>query len=262
MRRTLVVLLLGLPLLAQAYMTNESPATAQVITFNMGNINGNTVGNLDDTGGYGLPTGCTPRNDYAYGLAGMGPDVWYKIYIAQSVPLHVFCCQQNFNVMLGIWDANLNLINANDDWCGPGGRGAQTCCVVEPGWYYISVDGSNAVDQGEYTLHVNISTCTGDENPVEPVGTDDQPAHFSMSPAHPNPFNPETVLTIAIPETGPASLKVYNLAGREVATLLNGLASAGTQELRFQAGQLPSGVYFAVLRAGGRSATQKLLLVK
>jgi hypothetical protein len=108
-----------------------------------------------------------------------------------------------------------------------------------------------------YSIPLNVH-CAGDPT----VGAEDHPAGFALSPACPNPFNPETSLTVMLPETGFASLKVYDLSGRVVATLLDGMAAAGTRQFRFQAGALPSGVYFAVLKTGTQSATQKLLLVK
>ncbi|MFA7332176.1 MAG: T9SS type A sorting domain-containing protein [Candidatus Delongbacteria bacterium] len=94
------------------------------------------------------------------------------------------------------------------------------------------------------------------------VGEVDQPNAFSLAPAQPNPFNPETVLTVVLPETGPASLRVFDVAGREVATLFDGLMAAGEQRVRFRAENLPSGVYVAVLESAGGLASQKLLLIK
>ena len=94
------------------------------------------------------------------------------------------------------------------------------------------------------------------------VGADETPADFRLSPAQPNPFNPATTLTVSLAETGMASLKVYDLAGREVATLLDGVLAAGERQVTFQAGMLPSGTYFAVLRGPQGVSSQKLLLVK
>jgi len=82
------------------------------------------------------------------------------------------------------------------------------------------------------------------------VGAETTPAGFRLAPAQPNPFNPSTTLTVSLAETGVASLKVYDLAGREVATLLDGVQAAGERQVTFQAGMLPSGTYFAVLRRG------------
>jgi|GEM_PF-5808967 len=254
-------LFLAIPLLAEADPApNNGWWVATPVTLNSGLIQGNTSGNLDFTGGYGYPAQCTPREDYAFGIAGQGPDLWYRVTVPATLPVHVFACQTSFNVMLGIWDLNLNLLSANDDWCGPHG-GAQTCCILQAGEYYVSVDGSGPADAGNYNLQINVSEC-GVEQQDPFVDAEEEPVAFALSPAVPNPFNPETVLRVTLPETGEASLRVFDLAGHQVAVLLDGLAQAGTTELRFQAGNLPAGVYFAVLQANKVKTTQKLLLVK
>ena len=142
--------------------------------------------------------------------------------------------------------------------------GYEACAQLDAGLYasfeaHLNVAG-NTSSTGRYSQGYAIPLLTHCVPGI--VGADETPLAFALSPAHPNPFNPETLLTVALPETGVATLKVFDLSGREVATLMNGLSAAGTHELRFQAGALPSGVYFAVLRAGTFSATQKLLLVK
>jgi hypothetical protein len=94
------------------------------------------------------------------------------------------------------------------------------------------------------------------------VGADDQPTAFQLGEAFPNPFNPTTTLEYSLAETGAASLKVFDLSGREVATLVNGLTERGTHRVTFDAGTLPSGVYFYTLQAAGQTQTRKMLLVK
>jgi hypothetical protein len=96
----------------------------------------------------------------------------------------------------------------------------------------------------------------------ETAGAVDEPTGFQLAPAHPNPFNPTTTLTVTLTETGTASLKVFDMAGHEVVTLFNGLMAAGTQDVLFRAENLPSGVYFAVLQSAQGTATQKLVLIK
>ncbi|MFA7332178.1 MAG: T9SS type A sorting domain-containing protein [Candidatus Delongbacteria bacterium] len=94
------------------------------------------------------------------------------------------------------------------------------------------------------------------------VGAVEQPVDLSLSPAHPNPFNPATSLTVTLERTGPASLRVYDMAGRQVASLFDGLRAAGPQSVLFRADGLPSGVYFAVLTSEQGVTSQKLLLLK
>ena len=94
------------------------------------------------------------------------------------------------------------------------------------------------------------------------VLTTDLPAEFTLLPAYPNPFNPETTIAFALPEAARISLAVYDIQGREVVTLVDGWVNAGISEVTFNAEHLPSGVYFANLVAGSHKATMKLLLVK
>lgn len=90
----------------------------------------------------------------------------------------------------------------------------------------------------------------------------DVPAEFGLSPAYPNPFNPETTLNFTLKNSSAVTLIVYDVQGREVAVLADGWYSGGTYEIQFNGFDLTSGVYFANLNAGNLQATQKLLLVK
>ena len=96
----------------------------------------------------------------------------------------------------------------------------------------------------------------------ETVGAVDRPSGFDLAPAHPNPFNPSTVVSFTLPETGAVSLRVFDIGGREVARLLDGLAPAGETELRFEAGDLASGLYLLVLEAPQGRLVQRMLLVR
>ncbi|MFA7331902.1 MAG: T9SS type A sorting domain-containing protein [Candidatus Delongbacteria bacterium] len=94
------------------------------------------------------------------------------------------------------------------------------------------------------------------------VGADEQPARFELGNAYPNPFNPATTLEFSLAENSQASLKVYDLSGRQVATLVDGLTERGSHSVTFDAGALPSGVYFYTLQADGQSQTRKMVLMK
>jgi photosystem II stability/assembly factor-like uncharacterized protein len=92
--------------------------------------------------------------------------------------------------------------------------------------------------------------------------TGEIPTRFSLSQNYPNPFNPSTVISYQIASAGKVSLKVYDILGREVATLVNSVKAAGNYTVTFIATNLPSGVYFYRLQAGTYSNTKKLLLLK
>ncbi len=91
----------------------------------------------------------------------------------------------------------------------------------------------------------------------------DTPRGFRLDQNYPNPFNPTTNISYTVPATGKISLKVFNSLGQQVAVLFDGIQSAGTHELTFDAATLSSGIYYYRLEAeSGVSLTRKLTLIK
>ena len=88
------------------------------------------------------------------------------------------------------------------------------------------------------------------------------PQTFQLQQNYPNPFNPSTVINYTIGKAGNVTLKVYNVLGQEVATLVNGYQNANTYKVNFNASSLTSGVYFYELRSGSNVASEKMLLMK
>jgi hypothetical protein len=97
------------------------------------------------------------------------------------------------------------------------------------------------------------------------TGVEDEitnPDDFVLYQNYPNPFNPKTNIGFRIADFGFVSLKVYDLLGKEIATLVNEYKPAGGYEVEFNAGDLTSGVYFYTLNTEGFIQTKKLLLMK
>ena len=88
------------------------------------------------------------------------------------------------------------------------------------------------------------------------------PTEYSLAQNYPNPFNPATNFEFAIPHPGLVSLKVFDALGREVAMLVSEVKAPGTYKLRWDAGNLPSGIYFYRLSAGAFSESKKLVLIR
>lgn len=89
------------------------------------------------------------------------------------------------------------------------------------------------------------------------------PKQFALEQNYPNPFNPTTRIEFVLPADGPASLKVYNVAGQEASTLFEGKGlGARLYQLIFDGSQLPSGVYFYRLRFGDQVLSKRMVLVK
>lgn len=112
--------------------------------------------------------------------------------------------------------------------------------------------GSNTV-----TFH-NIGNISG----VQLVNSN-IPLNYKLFQNYPNPFNPATKIKFDIAETGKnVNLSVYNTAGQLVSQLLNETLTTGTYEINFDAGYLPSGVYYCRLKAGSYNGIKKLVLIK
>ncbi len=88
------------------------------------------------------------------------------------------------------------------------------------------------------------------------------PNEFRLLQNYPNPFNPETTIQFNIPEKSFVTLKIYDMLGREVTTLVNDELNIGTHQIDFKAGGLSSGIYFYNLSTKNFSETKKLLLIK
>jgi predicted extracellular nuclease len=88
------------------------------------------------------------------------------------------------------------------------------------------------------------------------------PKSFKLSQNYPNPFNPSTVITYSIPNESSVSLKIYNMIGQEVKTLVEENKAPGTYNVNFNASNLSSGVYFYSLRAGNYYQVKKMMLIK
>jgi len=88
------------------------------------------------------------------------------------------------------------------------------------------------------------------------------PSSFSLSQNYPNPFNPTTVIKFDIPKSGEVSLKVYDVLGREIASLVNENLKTGSYSMDWNASQCPSGVYFYRLTADGFKETRRMIYLK
>ena len=105
----------------------------------------------------------------------------------------------------------------------------------------------------QYTLNTGLTA----------VRTTEQiPQKFELAQNFPNPFNPSTDISYTIGKAGNVTLKVYNMLGQEVATLVNGFQTANTYKVNFNASNLSSGVYLYELSTGSSVSTKKMVLMK
>lgn len=96
---------------------------------------------------------------------------------------------------------------------------------------------------------------------VETLSTD-LPVHFNLAQNYPNPLNPTTTINYSISQGSFVTIKVYDVLGREVATIVNENKPVGNYNVEFNANKLASGIYFYRLQSGLFSETKKFMLLK
>jgi hypothetical protein len=100
-----------------------------------------------------------------------------------------------------------------------------------------------------------------DLSPADPI-RNSLPTAYALRANYPNPFNPVTMIGYDVGRTGPVSLRIFDLLGREVATLVQGTIPAGSYTVTWDAGNLPSGLYLCRMDAGEFVQTRKMVLLK
>ena len=123
------------------------------------------------------------------------------------------------------------------------------------------------LNSGVGSIYVAFARVAGStENTLENnTGVKDQsvnPLSFNLSQNYPNPFNPSTMINFAISKRSLVTLKIFNVLGKEVSTLINSEKEPGTYNINFNAGKLSNGVYFYKLTAGNYSSVKKMILMK
>ena len=119
----------------------------------------------------------------------------------------------------------------------------------------ISDVGSSFNDVSDAAFTIDI--ISGVENINQGI-----PIEYELAQNYPNPFNPATVIKYAVPEESPVSIKVFDLTGREVVTLVNEVKQPGTYELIFDAGKYASGVYIYQMISGDFVQVKKMSFLK
>ena len=139
------------------------------------------------------------------------------------------------------------------------------------GWGYTSPTLTEVTPQGDIALQMKLPdgaltyrvTKSIFDIPTGIAGTQAEiPNSYELSQNYPNPFNPSTSISFSLPAAGNVSIKVYDVMGREVRTLINGQMQAGTHNTVFEASGLASGVYVYKITAGDYTATKKMVLMK
>ena len=192
----------------------------------------------------------------------------------QAMVTHSYSNSGTFNIKLTVTDnlgatgtatgqiiiggSNQNLVTANPSSgiIAPGGSQTIT----------LTLDAQNLV-VGSYTGQVSISTNGGNITiPIDYLVNVEKisstPDNYRLTQNYPNPFNPTTTIEFSLPQSSKVLLKVYDVLGKEVISLVNEEKSAGSYKVNFDAGNLSSGLYFYKLETENFNEVKKMLLVK
>jgi hypothetical protein len=122
--------------------------------------------------------------------------------------------------------------------------------------YELNGDLEALMQMAELELLGKLTTMSVDEKQTA------QPNEFALKQNYPNPFNPTTIISYQVNKTGNVELVVYDLLGRKVATLVNGVQTAGSYQVTFEGQDLSSGVYIYTLKSAESVMTNKMVLIK
>lgn len=131
-----------------------------------------------------------------------------------------------------------------------------TTVVQNAKWIIASKDSKQ--NQGFYLKSIDGLQITSTEYEV----VKSKIVNYSLAQNYPNPFNPITKIVYHLPKSSLVQFKVYDLLGREIATLVNEQKPAGSYEVNFDASDLPSGVYIYNIKAGDYMDSKKMILLK
>ena len=119
------------------------------------------------------------------------------------------------------------------------------------------VDIAAGPQMGRVTIYSNSTTVN-----IENTNINTTPTSFLLYQNYPNPFNPSTTIKYSVPNQSIVSLKLFDVLGSEIKTIVNEEKPIGNYEVNFDASNLPSGVYFYRLQAGDFVETKKMVLLK
>lgn len=142
-----------------------------------------------------------------------------------------------------------------------------TSATIDSKPYAIDIDGDGNIYVTGFgngsTGNEDIMTVKYSEVVTNITGnTNSSPEGYELKQNYPNPFNPSTKISFSIQDAGMTTLKIYDMAGKEVAQLVNGTMNAGTYEYNFDGAGLSSGIYFYTLQSGEFTQTKKMNLIK
>ncbi len=143
------------------------------------------------------------------------------------------------------------------------------------GWWYDYFSGDSimvsdtqaeiTLSPGEFHIYTTVKLPTpavGIVLDIKETGDNNFPEEYNLEQNYPNPFNPSTKIKFTISDFGFTTLKIYDVLGREIKTLVNEAKSPGTYEVQFEASGFASGIYLYKIESGSFVQTKKMILLR
>jgi len=132
---------------------------------------------------------------------------------------------------------------------------------------YIGTSGQNGYKRfwgriDDVRISNKVSDIIDNTTNTDLSNSNPHPSKFALNQNYPNPFNPETTIKFSLAEKGFTKLDVYNIIGEKIVNLINSEKAAGEHTIRFNAVNLPSGIYFYRLQQSSRSDLKKMIVIK
>lgn len=130
-----------------------------------------------------------------------------------------------------------------------------TTSIGKTYYYRLKANLKDSIEIQSYPVMLKVISTTS-------VASENTPAHFQLFNNYPNPFNPSTTIAFSLPSRFFVSLKIFDVMGKEVATVVSEVFNKGTYKRQWNAQGLSSGVYYCRIQTGSFTETKKLVIVK
>ena len=239
---------------ATIYQSSDAESGSSAVKIAVGSYLGIDVGPL-------LYTGTMTNSGFKISQRYASLSGYYKFHQTQGDVLSIAINMTSNGTLVGsglqdIAAGTSAYIHFNINLTYSGSSIPDTCKIL---FVIAGKDSSQSGHFGSYALIDNLSF-----SPATAVQQVDEPVSYMLYQNYPNPFNPTTTIRYAVPDAEHVILKIYDVLGREVATLVNEEQQAGMHSVQLSADnyKLTSGVYIYTLKAGTFNAAKKIILMK
>ncbi len=259
----------------RAYNANGNSSysnSASATTLNSGgtvNLALNKPATASSTNGSNTPSRAVDANTSTYWRSGSlssSTVAWLRVDLqaAQTVARVVINWQSSYyakRYQIQVSSDDVNWTTIHTDNSGNGGVDDVSFTPVSARYVRVYMTRNNKSSERVNELEV-YAGASAMPKPEEEAFHSQAVSDFALEANYPNPFNPSTTIRYRVPEAAHVTLKLFNVLGEEVATLVEGAQSAGEHQIHFEARGLPSGVYVYVLQAGEVRLARRLMLMK